>query len=153
MEDKDMAKTKEELVSMIENDLVDPTSNKITGERVKSALIDMVDAMGTGSGGAAFEYWEAASDNEILMGLSMYSVTAKINNSGTITILPAGLASLTNTPIMAICWCPGLKFYTEDMGGLFTSDYLLEMILTDSGASSLEELGFTRITEEQYFTI
>ena len=149
-----MAKTKEELVTMIETELVDPTSKKITGDRVKNVLTEMVSAMGTGSsGGAAFEYWEGPSDNEVLLAMAMYGVTAKMSDSdGVITILPGGFTALLGSAtVLAVCWCPGIKFYSE--GTIFSSDELLMMLLGDAGVSSLEEAGLIRITEEQYLTV
>lgn len=140
-----MAKTKEELVSMIENDLVDPSTNKITGERVKNALTEMVDAMGTGGGGN-LEYWSVlTSDQEIASTMAAYCPVSKWTTGSSKIIAPAALATLSQASVvLAIGFDRSARFYMT--GQWFTFTELLEVM-------SMEDIGATQITEEEFYTI
>jgi hypothetical protein len=99
-----MGKSKEELISMIENDLVDPSTNKITGERVKAALTDIVKAMGEGGGGTggggAMEYWRlpeglsSTSEEYYIMAMFAMLVRADLTTSGEVQIAAGMFAIL-----------------------------------------------------------
>ena len=141
-----MAKSKEELISMIENDLVDPTTNKITGERVKARLLDMVDAMGTGGGGGAMEYWSVlTSDQEMAYIMAMYCPVSKWTTGSSKIIGPAAIATQSQvSAILAIGFDRRARFYLMDQWLTFTD--LLEEV-------SMEDIGATQITEEEFYTI
>ena len=143
-----MAKSKEELISMIENDLVDPTTNKITGERVKNALTEMVDAMGQGGGASQMEYWSVPVEllddaNEVMI----YSTSIKGLISAATNIIPplAGLiyGSSFIPTAFAIDWNMRLCL---DSTSLQTVGELFEDI-------DLSALGLVKITEEEFYTI
>lgn len=137
-----MAKSKEELISMIENDLVDPSTNKITGERVKNALTEMVDAMGTGGG--AMEYWKNG-DLTISSILAMYCPIVKMIQDGETIAMPGGIAaSLPSATILAVAFDRTYKFQINEE--ICTMDGLLEMMGWDDSL-------FTQITEEEFYTI
>lgn len=144
-----MAKSKEELISMIENDLVDPSTNKITGERVKNALTEMVDAMGTGSGGGNWEYWAVPEDkigSDIVEELTAYSYLVKGNLYGNITVIPVAMMTMLSFDVTAFA----LDLSTEIMqgGGVGTLGEFLEM-----DSASLQEAGFIQITKEEFYGI
>lgn len=146
-----MAKTKEELVSMIENELVDPTSNKITGERVKNAMKDIVDAMGEGGGSSQIEYWRAPSDADARAELSevglMISVSTKVVSGSNVGILPGSYywtAAGDNVVAFAVDLTSKLKFPEEPELNL-VADLLAELPLADMGCE--------KITEEEYYTV
>ena len=143
-----MAKSKEELIYDIENNLVDPTTNKITGERVKARLLDMVDAMGQGSGSGQMEYWsvpielmDAASE------VMIYSTSIKGLISGNANIIPALAMLIYGSSFMptafAIDWNMRLCL---DSTSLQTVGELFEDI-------DLSALGLVKITEEEFYTI
>lgn len=141
-----MAKSKEELISMIENDLVDPSTNKITGERVKNALTEMVDAMGTGGGN--MEYWAVPEDkigSDIVEELTAYSYLAKGNLYGNITVIPVAMMTMLSFDITALA----IDLSTEIMVGGAAST-LGEFFEIDS--SSFQEEGFIQITKEEFYT-
>lgn len=148
-----MAKTKEELVTMIETELVDPTSNKITGERVKDVLTDIVDAMGT-SGGGTMEYWSVPAPGDLTAALMHELIVlfylCKIQSGGKVTIFGASYQLMvwdSGTIATAIAWDPNAKM---SMNGEFkTTSAVLEIF----GATSLADLGFTQITEEEFYTV
>lgn len=140
-----MAKSKEELISMIENDLVDPSTNKITGERVKNALTEMVDAMGTGGGGGAMEYWNiegSAISGEVMLFIPLL---VKGNMGEEVAILPASAFQyLTN--ITAIAVDQTAELYVE--GTRSTIKDLLE-----NWGTSMEAMGATKIDKDSFYTI
>lgn len=161
-----MAKTKEELVSMIENELVDPTSNKITGDRVKNALKDIVEAIGegsgSGSGGGAMEYWRVpegglTSNSEEFYIVAMFGMLLQMNLAGTVYVL-GGLGVFLNASIFglelatmaefitALAFDPTVRVsYGEDVASI--QDILAEL------GGSLADIGFTQITEEEFYAI
>ena len=141
-----MAKSKEELISMIENDLVDPSTNKITGERVKNALTEMVDAMGTGSGN--MEYWASGSE-EISMLHAMVSSYVKYTQpdypENGVKIYPAVFASYEdNVKYHAIAFDPNAILVEGDE--TMTLRELLALY-------DFDESRYTRITKEEFYTI
>lgn len=140
-----MAKSKEELISMIENDLVDPSTNKITGERVKNALTEMVDAMGTGGG--AMEYW-AFSEAALLETQSpVFSSLIKFSMGGNVVILPSFVACQIlsgYSDIMAIAIDRSLVFYSEGV----------ELTIGDALSSvDFAAAGGVQLTREEFYAV
>jgi hypothetical protein len=137
-----MAKSKEELISMIENDLVDPSTNKITGERVKNTLLDMVDAMGTGGG--AMEYWK----NGVATISSAFAINCpivKMNALGVTQVVPGGLAyGDSNASMLAVAFDRTYRFFAN--GEIVTMGDLLSLFDWDDSL-------FIQITEEEFYTI
>ena len=146
-----MAKTKEELIYDIENELVDPTTNKITGERVKARLLDMVDAMSesTGSGGQ-LSYWNI-SDGVAAAEFAMVCALCKVvtTDSGTL-VLPLGMAemyiSYMGATLQALAFDFSQRLTNPETGELVT----IGEILT---SETLMSAGLTEITEEEFYTI
>lgn len=143
-----MAKSKEELIYDIENELVDPTTNKITGERIKARLLDMVNAMGTGSG--AMEYWSVPSQ-DVITGLGgnadviMFAPLGKTILQGTTMAVPMDMA-LEMGDILAFAWDNNLRAILNN--NIMT----LGELLTAYGVN-FEDAGFVKITEEEFYTI
>lgn len=138
-----MAKSKEELIYDIENELVDPTTNKITGERVKARLLDMVDAMGTGGG--AMEYWSFPSGVPAeIAEVAMFSTLAKFNLGSTMIQPTAAAFAFGVTELSAIALDPTLVV-SGDNGFATLGEYLAGIDLAAAGGIS--------ITEEQFYTI
>lgn len=136
-----MAKSKEELIYDIENELVDPTTNKITGERVKARLLDMVDAMGTGGD---IEYWEAG-DATIPLEIALYCPIIKIINNEVTQVAPGAIIyGNTDSTILAIAFDRTYRYVVD--GEIFTMDDLL----TELG---WDDSNFIQITEEEFYTI
>lgn len=155
-----MAKSKEELISMIENDLVDPSTNKITGERVKNALTEMVDAMGTGSGGSTMEYWTTGQlDMDTFTSLVMFLPWAKFGFMGSTYIVSAAtIAAMAGDDASSVT----LMAFAIDMNAKVCVPYLtsgqvvstreaLSMIGVPEGGFT--EMGCTPLTEEEFYTI
>lgn len=147
-----MAKSKEELISMIENDLVDPSTNKITGERVKNALTEMVDAMGTGGGGN-MEYWSVPAESvEGALELVMFSTWGKLTYSGATVIVSAGatpsfIGSGAVLLAIAIDWSAKVAFPGVD--GIKTVREVFDLM----EVPPLADIGLIQITEEEFYTI
>lgn len=137
-----MAKSKEELIYDIENNLVDPTTNKITGERVKARLLDMVDAMGSGSG--AMEYWKAG-DATISYSVALFCPIVKAITAEVTNIVPgAMLPGDTDFPILAIAFDRTYRYVSG--GEPMTFDDLLTILGWDDS-------NYIQITEEEFYTI
>lgn len=145
-----MAKTKGELISMIENELVDPTSNKITGERVKNAMKDIVDAMGEGGG---MEYWslEGVSGEDLgVMGEFLYlaPVVKAVSSTAGITMIAAPYFAFSDNSYSptAFAWNGNLK--TNLSGSLISLSEMLTM-----SSIAFADFGAVKITEEEFYTI
>lgn len=137
-----MAKSKEELIYDIENELVDPTTNKITGERVKARLLDMVDAMG--SGGGAMEYWKNG-EATISSAFAIYCPIIKMSAFGATQIMPGAFVnSDSSASMLAVAFDRTYKFVAE--GAILTMDDLL----TELGWNDSD---YIQITEEEFYTI
>ena len=154
-----MAKSKEELIYDIENELVDPTTNKVTGERVKARLLDMVATMAEsagsgGGGGAAMEYWgvPAGYESDVMadaMGeLCALCVLGKFNLDGATMIVSAGLAMQFPEAVLAFTFDPNIKLVYPGMGVATAKE-----ILAQIGVADLSAVGLTPITEEVFYTI
>ena len=147
-----MAKSKEELIYDIENELVDPTTNKITGERVKARLLDMVETMAesAGGGGSQLEYWSVPS-YDVITGLGenanviMFATLGKIILQGTTMAVPMSMA-LEMGDILAFAWDNNLRAILNN--NIMT----LGELLTAYGVN-FEDAGFVKITEDVFYTI
>lgn len=141
-----MAKSKEELVAMIETELVDPTSNKITGDRVKNAMKDIVDAMGTG--GAALEYYAIPEGvTEGLYNIVQVSSSMKcVMPNGMTYIMPTAsmIINFDSLTILAVGIDVNMKLYSA--GNTISMGELLEMMGNPTA-------NFTLISEDNYYTI
>lgn len=138
-----MAKSKAELIYDIENELVDPITNKITGERVKARLLDMVGAMSTGGG--QLEYWNIEGSE--ISGEVMLFIPLLIKGylGEEVTIVPASAYQyLTN--ITAIAVDQTVEIYVE--GIRCTIKELLE-----NWGTSMEAMGATKIDKDAFYTI
>lgn len=146
-----MAKSKEELISMIENDLVDPSTNKITGERVKNALTEMVDAMGTGGGGGAMEYWSVPAEvAEEVVELALYSPWAKFTYWGSTIIVSGGaIATFSDGDLLAFAIDWSAKVAIPGVDGINTVRELFDLM----EIPPLADTGLIQITEEEFYTI
>lgn len=142
-----MAKSKEELIYDIENELVEPTTNKITGERVRARLLDMVDAMGTGSGN--MEYWAVPEDkigSDVVEALTAYSYLVKGNIYGNIAVIPATVMTMLSFDVTALA----IDLSTEIMvaGNVGTMAEVFEI-----DKESIQQEGFIQITKEEFYGI
>lgn len=143
-----MAKSKEELIYDIENELVDPTTNKVTGERVKARLLDMVNAMGEGGGGAAMEYWKVPELYKENLDLALlFFVQAKCFVSGSINIVPGGFAYQNGAAVDAFAYIPTLKMHIMGVEST-AAEVLANEFLID-----LVTMGFTPMTEDEFYAI
>lgn len=145
-----MAKSKEELVYDIENNLVDSNTGKITGETVKARLLDMVDAMGTGGGGASqMEYWSVPMEllDDTASNIMIYSTSLKGLISGATNIIPTSVLTIYGGAFIPTAFAIDLNMrLCLDSTSLQTLGELFED--TDFSA-----LGFAKITEEEFYTI
>lgn len=141
-----MAKSKEELIYDIENELVDPTTNKITGERVKARLLDMVDAMGTGGGGA-MEYWsvpEGVSEYMEIVATLVPWVKVKVSDY---TFIASSLAASSNETL-AFAVDPAANLVVgPELSGTFYE------ILPQIGLSNPADVGCVQITKEEFYSV
>lgn len=143
-----MAKTKEELIEMIENELVDSTSNKITGDNVKNVMLEMVETIAENAGGGTMEYWTIPSEIvEDFIEVSAFVLLVKAQQSDTVTIASSIAAAWGGTPI-AMGWDPNVKMCLE--GSFMTAQEILQSLLE---VSSWADFGFTQITEEEFYTV
>ena len=138
-----MAKSKEELIYDIENELVDPTTNKITGERVKARLLDMVETMSE-SGRSKLTYRDvsSASLSEIQL-WAMYCPLIKFTDTSGINILP-GLAASYSENLLAIAYDINTRFYGQ--GETLTMEDLFSEL-------DIDPTLYPEITEEEFYTI
>lgn len=148
-----MAKSTEDLIYDIENGLVDPTTNKITGERVKARLLDMVETMaesaGSGGGGA-MEYWSipAGYESDALGELCGLCVLGKFVLDGATLIVSAGMTSIFAENAVAFAFDPNIKMLYPGMGVATAKEILAQLGVTD-----LSGIGLTSITEDAFYTI
>ena len=141
-----MAKSKEELIYDIENNLVDPDTNKITGVRVKERLLDMVDAMGTGGGGggASQMQYYTSEDPLVLKSIAVLMPLIKCTAYGEVMIGPGGVLVNMADNISAVAFDGNVRMYIE--GEFYTYyEFLLQ--------SGWDDSYFVQITEEEFYTI
>lgn len=137
-----MAKSREELISMIENDLVDPSTNKITGERVKNALTEMVDAMGTGGGNMVY-YEIVDTSSESLISIALISSLARTQG----LIVPTAMLELIGQTANAYAIDLGLKIISN--GQIATVEETLLMNFPD-----LSQIpGMKQISEQEFYQL
>ena len=144
-----MAKSKEELIYDIENELVDPTTNKITGERVKARLLDMVDAMGTGGG--QMEYWSVPAEvAEEVVEFALYSPWAKFAYNGATIIVSGGvIAAFYDAVLLAFAIDWSAKIAIPGVDGINTVRELFDLI----EIPPLADTGLIQITEEEFYSV
>lgn len=153
-----MAKSKDDLIYDIKNELVDPTTNKITGERVKARLLDMVETMaesaGSGGGSGAMEYWRipeglsSTSEEYYIMAMLAMLVRADLTTLGEVQIGSGMSLSLSNVSdyITAFAFDPTARIsFGEEFAPI--QDLLAEL------GGNLSEIGFTKITEDEFYAI
>ena len=149
-----MAKSKEELIYDIENELVDPTTNKITGERVKARLLDMVETMaesaGSGGGSSTMEYWSipAGYESDALEELCGLCVLGKFVLDGATLIVSAGMIATLTEFAVAVAFDPNIKMQYPGMGIATAKEILARLGVTD-----LSAVGLTSINEDEFYTI
>lgn len=143
-----MAKSKEELIYDIENNLVDSNTGKITGERVKARLLDMVDAMGQGGGGSSqMTYWrinDLPSDMAFVVYMSSLSA---FDMTGQVVIVPSTYLFLYNGNPIAIAIDMNLRILLNGEIGTVADVLALEF------GDLSQNAAFTQITEEEFYTI
>lgn len=145
-----MAKSKEELIYDIENNLVDSDTGKITGERVKARLLDMVETMaesaGSGGGGASqLEYWSFPNGMPAeIAKVAMLSTLAKFN-LGRTQILPTAVAIAFGVMEFSAIALDLTLVVSGDTGFATLGEQLAGLDLAAAGGIS--------ITKEQFYTI
>ena len=142
-----MAVKKNDVINMINNDLVDSTTNTITGESLAFVLENMVELIGEGSGNKdPFEYWSLENITGDATEVIIYAVSAKIVDENSVVSIGPGIIGLLGggTPI-AMCISPDVRFIMEGMDMTFGE--LLE------GMGGLESLGAKEITKEAYYSL
>lgn len=147
-----MAMSKDDLKDMIENGLVDSTSQKITGASVKNVMLEMVETMAesAGSGGSQLEYWSVPS-YDVITGLGenaeviMFAALGKIILQGTTMAVPMSMA-FEMGDILAFAWDNNLRAILNN--NIMT----LGELLTAYGVN-FEDAGFVKITEDVFYTI
>lgn len=150
-----MAKTTEELISMIENELVDSTSQKITGASVKNVMLEMVEtiAESAGSGGGQYKYYsidEESDATEFAYALGSVVKFYPSEEQSQIVITSPVVAG-TDIKIMAAAIDMSLRIVLD--GTILTNEQYIEVVLAWRGAESLDEIGAHEITEEEFYTI
>ena len=148
-----MAKSKEELIYDIENELVDPTTNKVTGERVKARLLDMVDSMGQGGGGGGqWEYWEipeGALDGDTSYLIAFAALFRLTGATGESFIVPSGygMPIISYVEPNAIALDTSVVISVEGLTGT-----LGDLLYADLGGD-FSAIGFEPISKEQFYDI
>lgn len=143
-----MAKSKDELIYDIENNLVDSDTGKITGDRVKARLLDMVETMAesAGSGGGAMEYWRVPDGlKQHLDSILLLFVLTKISNAANIEIAPAAYAYMGGAAVDAFAYIPTLKMHLSGVEATAAE------ILANEFSVDLVVMGFTPMTEEEFY--
>ena len=156
-----MAKSKEELIYDIENNLVDPTTNKITGDRVKARLLDMVDAMGQGGGASQMKYYrvepQSAPDAaELIYILGSLLKVYATSDASNIHIQPPVMCGDPFSPdshftIMGGAFDMSLRLVASGLN--MTIGEYIDFMLDAMEIGSLEDIGAFEITEEEFYTI
>ena len=146
-----MAKSKEELIYDIENNLVDSNTNKITGDRVKARLLDMVDAMGQGGGGGQMEYWSFPNGlSEDMSTVLLYSSLVKVSQGGAVVVWPTVVANtmgIDPSNCIGLVIDHNLSLFTPEVGKTTIGEVF------DLEGINLADAGGVRVTEEEFYTI
>lgn len=149
-----MAKSKADLIYDIENGLVDPTTNKVTGERVKARLLDMVETMAESAGkGGNMEYWritdkEAFNEAGEFLAVAILLIRAEVN--GNAVVYSSGFFSVFFDSLTAIAFDRSAKLLFE--GTEATTEEVIAMMESQTG-ETLESLGLEPMFEEEFYTI
>lgn len=149
-----MAKSKGELIYDIENELVDPTTNKVTGERVKARLLDMVETMAESAGsGGRYKYYsidEGSAATEFAYGVGSVMKYYSSEDQSQIVITSPATAG-TGVKIIASAIDMSLRIVFNGIEA--TYEQYIEEVLALMGAESLDEIGAHEITKEEFYTI
>ena len=142
-----MAVKKNDVINMINNDLIDSTTNTITGDSLAFVLENMVELIGEGTSSKdPFEYWSLENASEEASEVVAFSVSAKIvGENGAVSIYPGVFGILGGGTPIAICVSPDVRFIMEGMDMTFGE--LVEL------AGGFESLGAKEITKEAYFSL
>lgn len=152
-----MAKSKDDLIYDIQNELVDPTTNKITGDRVKARLLDMVETMAESAGsGGLYKYYSidegAAASEFILTMSSLVKVASKEDTSAIDIITPVVIIGASDkVTIMAVVVDMSLRLIFDGLD--VTIREYIDMMLEMEGIGSLDEIGVHEIAKEQFYDI
>ena len=149
-----MGKSKAELIYDIENELVDPETNKITGERVKARLLDMVETMAESAGsGGNMEYWRI-SDKEAFLEVAdvivMITMLIRAENNGTIAVCPTFVITDFIDLLTAIAFDRSVKLI---IGGTVVTIEEVIAMLTEQQGVTLESAGLVPMTEEEFYAM
>lgn len=140
---------KEDIINKINNELVDETTNKITGESIKNVLLAIVDGMGAGSG--QMEYWDltpvdSTTMEELVEFFALMQLVKATITDGEIGILPAAISAIANYPVLAVGFDRNIRYVT---GG---EEFQLGQFMEENGIL-LEDFGAIPIDEETFYKI
>lgn len=140
---------KEDIINKINNELVDETTNKITGESIKNVLLAIVDGMGAGSG--QMEYWDVTAIDATAMGelvevFALMQLAKATIADGEIGILPASIAAIADYPVLAVGFDRNIRYVQNG------EERQLGQLMEDSGIL-LEDFGAIPIDEETFYKI
>lgn len=140
---------KEDIINKINNELVDETTNKITGESIKNVLLAIVGKMGAGNG--QMEYWDLTSVDATSMKnlgefFALMQLTKAVDDSGVISILPGFYAALGSNTILAVGFDRNIRYVNDG------EEMQLGPLMDEVGID-LEQLGAISIDEETFYTI
>lgn len=148
-----MAKSKADLIYGIDNELVDPTTNKITGERIKARLLDMVETMAESAGkGGNMEYWritdkEAFNEaGEILLAIVLL-IRAELNEN--VAVYSSSMVGSFFDHLTAIAFDRSVKLLAE--GTVLTAEEFIAMMESQGGVT-LRSLSLEPMTEKEFYT-
>lgn len=137
---------KEDLINKIETELVDSTTNKITGESVKNVLLAMVDEMGQGGGGGGssqMEYWALPSGMTELGEMGLLCPIAKFAGSEGVIIATPTYMFVAEVEALAFGLDPSIKYVIDGQ------------VLTAYEIFSEEDLlgwGYVKIEESDFYS-
>lgn len=149
-----MAKSKEELIYDIKNNLVDSNTGKITGETVKARLLDMVDAMAESAGkGGNMEYWRISDKDAFLEGgelLFAFVLLIRVEQNENAAVYSLSMVNNCFDFLTAIAFDRSVKLLAG--GNMLTVDEIITMMEQEMGVS-WDSLGLTPMTEDQFYAI
>lgn len=153
-----MAKSIEELKNMINNELVDSTSQKITGASVKNVILEMVETMAesAGSGGGQLKYYrlEPESDaSEFLYALSSILKAHPTEDESQISIMTPVMFGTPMSLFTIVAAAVDLSLRIISQGQDMTIGEYIEFMLNMIGVESFEEVGAIEISKEEFYTI
>lgn len=149
-----MAKTKEELISMIENDLVDSTSQKITGASVKNVMLEMVETIAESAGkGGNMEYWgvtDFSSLGNAMDYVGLIMLLARAERDGQIYVVSSAMAGAFSDYLTAFAIDKSIKVIFNNTS--MTGEEVISMMEQEEGVS-WDSLGLTPMTEEEFYAM